>query len=302
MISRQREHNFWLFMADRLTILSIVIFLFSGLIAVKLFKLQVIDFKKYNTLAQNQHLEEKELVPDRGEIYIHDYQDSDSVLYPVAVNKKYYLAFAVPEQIKNPALSAKLLAPILDMDEKILYERLSKINDQYEPLKHKLDEDKKKDIEALALDGLRFEEEIYRYYPEGDIISQVLGFVGYQSDDLIGQYGIEGYWNDELAGEAGSYVFERDASGRLIPLATRIKAEQQNGADLVLTLDRSIQFTACTQLKDTVLKHGADNGSVVIIDPKTGAVMAMCNYPSFDPNNYNQVEDYALYNNNNIFL
>ena len=187
------------------------------------------------------------------------------------------------------------------MAEELLYERLSKEGDLYEPLKHKLDQDKKAEIEALALAGIKFEEEIYRYYPEGEITSQVLGFVGYQADDLTGMYGVEGYWQKELAGEKGWLTFEKDAAGRLIPLARRVKAEEENGTDIVLTLDRSIQFTACNGLKTTVLKHGADDGSVIIMDPKSGAILAMCNYPSFDANSYNEAKDYELYNNNTIF-
>ncbi len=300
-MNRYHKQNFWLFSADRLTILSVVIFLFAGFIGIKLFKLQIIDYFKYSQMAEAQHLAQKELIPDRGEIYIHDYSAEENTLYPVAVNKKYYLAFAVPDHVENPVKTSKLLAPILEMDEEILYNRLAKENDLYEPLKHKLDEDKKAEIEILELPGIRFEEEIYRYYPEGEVTGQVLGFVGYKGDDLTGMYGIEGFWQKELAGEKGMFTFERDAVGRLIPLARRVKAEEQNGTDIILTLDRSIQFTACSSLKTTVLKHGADNGSVIIMDPKSGAILAMCNYPSFDPNIYNEVENYGVYNNNTIF-
>ena len=296
-----REHNFWLFNADRLTVLSLVFFLFAALIFLKLFKLQIIDHRKYLELAEAQHLTAQELIPNRGEIYIHDYESGGQELYPAAINKKYYQAFAIPEQVASPITAAKLLAPILEMDERVIYERLSKEADLYEPLKHKVDEAVKEQLEALALDGIRFEEEIFRFYPESEVLGQVIGFVGYQGDDLVGQYGIEGYWDEELAGEKGSYVFERDAFGRLIPRAKRFKEEEQQGSDIVLTIDRSIQFFTCNALKTTVLKHGADGGSVVILDPKTGAVMAMCDYPNFDPNNYGEVEDYNVYNNSAIF-
>jgi cell division protein FtsI/penicillin-binding protein 2 len=296
-----REHNFWLFTADRLTVLSLVFFLFAALIFLKLFKLQIIDHNKYLAQAEDQHLTTQELIPNRGEIYIHDYQSGAQELYPAAINKKYYQAFAVPVSVTNPITAAKLLAPVLAMDEQVIYERLAKEDDLYEPLKHKIDEATKERLEAFALDGIRFEEEIFRFYPESEILSQVVGFVGYQGDELVGQYGIEGYWNEELAGEKGSYIFERDAFGRLIPQAKRFKDEEQQGSDIVLTIDRSIQFFTCNTLKTTVLKHGADGGSVVILDPQTGAVMAMCNYPNFDPNNYGEVEDYNVYNNSAIF-
>ncbi len=287
--------------SDRITILSIVFFLLIIFTVVKLFKLQIIDHQEYLQLAQEQHFALSELIPERGEIFIHDLKARQDVHSPVALNKKYHLVYAVPNLIKNAQSYAKLLAPLLNMPEEVLWQRLSKDNDIYEPLKHRLTEEQKKEIEALNLAGIRFQEEIWRYYPEKNIISQVLGFVGYLKDELKGRYGVEGYWEKELAGERGSFIFERDASGRLIPMARRIKAEQKNGAAIVLTLDRSIQFTACSALATTVLKHGADNGTVIIMEPKTGAILAMCNYPDFDPNNYSEVKDMAVYNNLAIF-
>lgn len=298
---RPASNNFWFNRIDRLTILSIVIFLFMGVIALQLINLQVFQHGKYQEMAELQHLSERELVPERGGIYIHDYQSGEDILYPVAINKKYYLAYAVPTQVKNVNVAIKLLAPVLEIEEEELYKRLSKEDDIYEPLKHKLDEDKKQEVEALGLEGIRFEEEVYRYYPEENIGAQVIGFVGYREDELVGRYGVEGYWQEELAGERGTFVFERDAFGRLIPIAKRTKAAQRNGADIVLTLDRSIQFTACKSLEATVLKYAADKGTVIIMDPKTGAILAMCNYPDFDLNKYNEIENIAIYNNSAIF-
>ncbi|MBU1036679.1 penicillin-binding protein 2 [Patescibacteria group bacterium] len=287
--------------ADRLTILSAAFFLLTALIVVKLLKLQVIDHSLYLDIAQQQHFATDELMPERGGIFIHDYQSGQEKLYPVALNRKNYLVYAVPNEVDDAANYAKILAPVLEMEGEVLFDRLFKENDIYEPLKHHLDEEKRQEIEDLNLDGIRFEEEVVRYYPEENIGSHVLGFVGYDGDRLIGRYGVEGYWEEELAGQKGSFLFERDASGRLIPIAQRIKAEEKNGTDIILTLDRSIQFTACSALQTTVLRHGADNGSVIIINPATGAILAMCNYPDFDPNKYNEVEDISVYNNLAIF-
>lgn len=298
---RNNRQGFNLEGLDRLTILHIVIFLFMVAIALQLINLQIFQHRKYQQIAVSQHLSEKELIPERGEIYIHDYQSSDNKIYPVAINKKYFLAYAVPTQIKNVTAAIKLLAPVLELEEDELYKRLAKEKDIYEPLKHKIDEEKRKQIEGLGLEGIRFEEEVFRYYPEKNIGAQVIGFVGYKGDELVGRYGIEGYFQKELAGERGIITFERDASGRFIPIAKRIKASQRNGADIVLTLDRSIQFTTCKSLEATVKKYNAQKGTVTIMDPKTGAILAMCNYPDFDLNNYNQVEDISIYNNSAIF-
>ncbi|MFA6304957.1 MAG: penicillin-binding protein 2 [Patescibacteria group bacterium] len=300
---RFQSHNSGLLAISRLTILSIVIFLIAGVIIIRLLVMQVFQHAQYLAVADNQHVVEKELYPSRGSIYIHDYESGQNEVYPVAINKKFYLLYAVPSLVKNPLMTVKILTPVLGLAEeeaKTLGERLSKEEDIYEPIKHKLPEDKKKEIEALNLEGVNFEEEIVRFYPEGETTAQITGFVGYKGDNLVGQYGVEGYFQKELAGEKGSFLFERDAFGRLIPLARRVKADQENGSDIILTLDRSIQFTACNALKTGVVKHGAQDGSVIIMDPKTGAVLAMCGYPSFDPNNYNEVTDYSVYNNYNV--
>lgn len=291
----------WKAKLDRLSFLSLTIFLFAAIIVARLFWLQIVGHASYKEQAQNQHLAEKELIPNRGEIFIHDYQTSAETLYPVAVNKKFFLAYAVPNLVKNAKSYSRLLAPVLEMEETVLNNRLAKENDVYEPLKHKLTEEKKAEIEALGLDGIRFEEEVFRYYPEGEAMAQVLGFVGYEGDELKGRYGVEGFWDKELTGNKGSFVFERDALGRLIPVALRIKADQKNGADITLTLDRSIQFVACGALKESVERYGAQDGSVVIMDPKTGAIMAMCNWPSYDNNNYQNTDNYNLYNNAAVF-
>ena len=124
------NQNFFL-TVDRLTFLSLGIFLLAVGIIVRLFWLQIIEHSKYQAMAQNQHLLEQELLPNRGEIYIHDYQTSQDSLFQVAVNKKFYLVIAIPNLVKNFKSYAKLLAPILEMDEQILINHLDKKNDVY---------------------------------------------------------------------------------------------------------------------------------------------------------------------------
>ena len=101
---------------DRLTSLSLVFFLLTVLIVGRLFKLQILDHQKYLTLAKEQHFALSSLSPARGQIFIHDYQAGQDVYYPVALNRKYYLVYGVPNQVTNPKNSAKTLAPLLEMD------------------------------------------------------------------------------------------------------------------------------------------------------------------------------------------
>ena len=303
-MSLRRKNNVEIDNATRLRILVILSFFVVALVFVGLLKIQVFDRDKYEAMAKRQHQALRVLEPKRGKILIHDWRQNENALYPVAINQKYYLLFAVPTEITDPVNATDQIVALLNLDKEKEYEpllkKLSRKNDAYEPLIHKLDEEKMKAIDSLKIAGLRFEEETWRTYPEQNTLSHVTGFVGYNGDKLEGRYGLEGYFEKELAGQAGEYTFEKDASGRLIPIADRSKSDVKDGSDLVLTIDRSIQFTACKSLKVWVQKADGESGNVIVIDPNTGAILAMCNYPDYNPNEYNKVDNIGVYVNQAI--
>ena len=124
------------------------------------------------------------------------------------------------------------------------------------------------------------------------------GFVG--SDDngeKVGRYGIEGHWEDELAGQQGFLQSERNPIGRLITAGGNDFSPAVDGADILLTIDRNIQFAACTKLREAVKKYNAVGGAVVVIEPSTGRLLAICGNPDFDPNVFSQVSDMSSFNN-----
>ncbi len=206
---------------------------------------------------------------------------------------------------------------------------LNKIDDQYEPIEKKLTEEKlkefylymlnrsditindldnkdqkiyvKSDNSELKLPGFGYTMNSFRLYPEKNIGAHILGFSSYEDDqEQHGKYGLEGFFDDDLFGKYGSVRSERGAGGLMI-VNDRQAMAKVDGKDLILTIDRSAQFTACQALNEAVAKHGAEGGSVIIIDPKTGAILAMCSAPDFDPNNYRLVKDISVYNNPAIF-
>jgi cell division protein FtsI/penicillin-binding protein 2 len=153
----------------------------------------------------------------------------------------------------------------------------------------------------LVLPGFGFEIEKNRYYPEKEIGSHLLGFVSSVDEEDKGRYGLEEFFNDELFGKAGSLKSEKAGKSNVVIVNDREYIKPENGADLILTVDRNIEFFACEKLREAVKKHGADGGSVIIMQPKTGAIIAMCSVPDFDPNNYKEVKDIGVYNNPAIF-
>jgi cell division protein FtsI/penicillin-binding protein 2 len=176
--------------------------------------------------------------------------------------------------------------------------KLSKEDDPYEPIKRKVDEETLAAIAKENIKGINYIMETFRYYPEKNIGAHILGFANY---DNIGRYGLEGFFNDELTGIAGSVKTERSAEGKLIIINDREHTKQQDGSDLILSINRSIQFTACTKLKSAVEKYNAEGGSVIVMDPMSGAIISMCNYPDFDPNIYSEIPDVNVFNNSAIF-
>jgi len=268
---------------------------FVAVITVRLFSLQVLGHGFYTALAEGQHSLYEQLFPTRGKILV---TDKDGGLYPLATNEPVFLVYANPSRISGDRVEiAERLAEFIDLDEATILERISKENDQYEPLEHEVDRETAERIRSLEIAGIEFSDEQARLYPEGRVGSHIVGFLGYDGDERKGQYGIEGAFQEQLAGEVGHLQAERDAAGGWIPLGSNAIVPARNGDNVVLTIDRAIQHEACTQLDAAVEKHGADGGSVVVINPKTGAVLAMCGNPNFDPNDYGAVEDAAEYLN-----
>ncbi|HCC21787.1 hypothetical protein A2480_00195 [Candidatus Uhrbacteria bacterium RIFOXYC2_FULL_47_19] len=285
----------------RFRFFQIVVLLTFILVGLRLFVLQVMSHDFYSALASNQHGIFAELFPKRGTIYLRDPR-SLSGTFPVAVNKDYTLVYAVPRDIENPEMVASQVSEILGLDESLVKEKLAHQDDPYEPLARRVSDEQSDQLKALEINGIGFGSESYRFYPEKEYLSHVLGFVGSDEQGTrVGRYGIEGYWNSELSGKPGYLETERDPLGRWIGAADRQLVPAQDGSDIVLTIDRSIQYVACDRLKKAIVQYNAEGGAVVILNPNTGAVLAMCGLPDFDPNDFSEVINASAFNNPVIF-
>lgn len=178
---------------------------------------------------------------------------------------------------------------------------LAKKFDPYEPLRSKVDEEKLKTLMDLDIEGIDYIMEKHRYYPEKNIGSHLTGFVGFSGDKKAGRYGLEGFFNDELAGSIGVVKTERAADGGLTIINDRKYLKELDGSDLILSINRSIQYTVCQKVQEAAEKYAADSGTVIVMEPMSGAILAMCSWPNYDANNYYEVEDINIYNNPAIF-
>jgi len=271
----------------------------------RLFDLQLINHGYYEALASDQHEIYKSLFPQRGEIFVKDQYvyngEAKENLYPLAMNKEYNLVYAQPKYITDPQVTAQKLAPLLGMDETKLLETLSKKDDPYEPIKRKVEDELAAEIMKLNLTGIRTAPENYRYYPEKNTGAQILGFIGYQGDNLTGLYGAEGYFNNELTGQMGGISGEGDNGGLWLPLSTQGFKPAIDGDDIVLTIDKTVEYEVCRILDEDTKLYEATSGTVIVMEPSTGKIIAMCTSPNFDPNEYSKVSDVGVFNNTAIY-
>ncbi len=276
----------------RVYILFALVIVFVVGIFFRLYFLQISSHGYYEKLADNQHSILEDIFPQRGEIFL---QDAGS-LYPVAVNKDAKMAYAVPREMSNPDTVAKELSPALGLDENNLRTKLGNPDDMYEVLKHRLSDDEVKKLNDLKLEGVHLSDEDFRYYPAENLASQILGFVGWKDNLLGGRYGVENYFNDQLAGRPGQLAQDKSNSGFWIPTGDKDITPAKNGDSLVLTIDHIIQYEAEKILKNAIAKFQAQRGTIIVMEPGTGRIMAMASYPDFNPNNY-QGEDMGSFRN-----
>ncbi|MBI4121693.1 MAG: penicillin-binding protein 2 [Parcubacteria group bacterium] len=285
---------------DRISLLVLVLVGATALVIWRLFSLQVLDYRFYAALASDQHRVQRILQAQRGEIIMRDHGQGEAEL-PVVTNKDFYQIYAVPKQVKDPAETAKQLQGLVNAETEALLEKLSKPDDPYEPIERRVPEQRYLAITGKKLAGVYGVPETFRYYLEENIGSHVLGFVGMRQDQPAGFYGIEGYFDQVLAGSSGFFQTERDVAGRWIALSDKTVREAQDGADIVLTLDRTVQYMACKALNDGVKRYDAQGGALIIMEPYTGRILAMCSAPDFNPNYYSKVDEASVYNNTAIF-
>lgn len=266
---------------------------FTAAIIARLFLLQVVQHGFYVALAENQHLIFEKLQPVRGEIVLRDAATGER--FAAATNRQRRLVYATPKRVQNPEETAKKIAPLLDLDEEAVLEGLNRPEDSYEPLKHDVEVEVAEKVLALKLPGISASPETTRYYPFGAFMSHIIGFLGYDGDLRVGQYGVEGFYEKELGGKPGKLKTNDGGARNFLAVGTSAIEEAKDGESLLLTIDRTIQYTACKKLEEAVAKHGARGGQVIIIRPSTGDILALCTMPTYDANAYAKSEEPSIF-------
>lgn len=257
--------------------------------------IQVFGHERWAALAENQHSVSAEILPDRGEIFFRE----GNTTYPAAVNREYPLLYVVPRDVEDVPGTAAALSGITGISLEEILPKFADKNDPFEVIKKKISEEEASRIRELDAEGVHFLNEKYRFYPAGVLAAQTIGFVntGDGGQGEVGKYGLEASLDADLRGKTGRVKQTRDAAGRWISTSDREMDPSEEGPDVVLTIDRVIQHEVERILREAVEKHGADSGSIVVLEPETGNVLAMASEPTFDPNEYSKTEDFSRFLN-----
>ncbi len=275
----------------RLTMVSLGFVLLAGFLGLRLLQKQVVEHPSYAAQAKSQQFEQQDLVGKRGQILLKDGVGTQT--YPAATNQTTYALNVIPSQVADKRQVADVLSAKTGIAAETIFQQINNTKLYIPPLKRQLSFDEKKQIDELKLTGVFLTPEQQRFYPEDGVASQVLGFVNAEGN---GQYGIEEYFNDTLRGHSGRASSAKNATGEQLALGTVDYSAPVDGDTVVLTIDRNIQYQAEQALDATVKKFSASGGSIIIMQPQTGAIMAMASRPTFDLNRFSTADPVSYTN------
>ena len=260
----------------RYNLIFIFIILFGAAIIGRLVYIQIVRHDLYMAWAQGQQKIFQPVKGERGKIFFKDGEI-------IATNLKTKYLFVSPCEVEEKEKTAQELSRILGLEQEEILAKLEK-DSLFEKIKADLTEEKEKLIRELNLSGVYIEEALFRNYPQEYMASQIVGFLGGEEK---GQYGIEGYYDDLLQGK------------ELIRKSDTIQGSY-NGSDIFLTLDYNIQFISEKLLKKAKQDLDIEGGQIIVLDPRTGRIIALVNFPNFNPNNYSEIKDFEIFQNGAI--
>ncbi len=233
---------------------------------------QIVEGGRYERMASRQHRETIEIPAGRGTIY-------DRTGEPLAIGELATTVYADPRNVVAPRRAAVKVADALGLDADKLYPSLRDRTKRFVFLDRKADPARAKALERLGVAGIGFYPEERRSYPQGRVAAHVLGYAG---TDNAGLDGLERSLDKSLAGKPGYEIVVRDPSGRAIDVVR--SRRERAGRNVVLTLDHQLQASAEQLLSNAVARWGARGATAIVMDPRTGAILAMANAPTFDAN------------------
>jgi len=277
---------------SRSRILAGLVLAVMAVFIVRLFYLQIIQHDYYVGLADQEQIKRLTIPAKRGLIYALD----NNKPVQIVMNETIYTVFADPQTTEDNGKIIETIRQVAGGNAQAnMEERLSNKASRYQVLATRITRTQADKIKKEGLKGIGFQELTQRVYPEGSLAAQTLGFVDFEG---TGRYGIEGKLNTRLLGTDGLLQSVTDVSDVPLTIGNRnVNKPAVDGENVVLSLDRNVQSHTEQALADGLKRTGATNGSAIVMDPRTGRIMAMANLPTFKPEEFNKVEDPAVFNN-----
>ncbi len=265
-----------------LAILLIITVGFFGVAGINLINYMLINSSFYQQKATKQQLQDAEIAAKRGDIY-------DRNMEVLATSASAYTVYITPQDIDDDETAKKIskgLSELLDLSYDDVYAATQK-KTYYEKIKNKVDQSLANKVRTFISENelgaiIGLDESSKRYYPNDNLASTVLGFVG---SDNQGLSGLESYYDDTLKGVPGRVIAAKNATGADMPFSYEKVVDAQSGNSLVLTVDNYIQYVSEKYLEEAVTQYSCnERGCVIVMDPKTGEILAMTTKPDFNPN------------------
>lgn len=276
---------------NRIRFIALLFVLVSGIFAIKLFWLQVVNGTYYEREADRQYITPKSQIFDRGSIY---FTKKNGEHVSAATLKNGFKVSINPKTISDPQGTYNKISAILSLPYEDYMSHVQKTNDSYEEIADGISEDQAKQLSDLKIKDIQIYRQAIRLYPAEELAAHVIGFVGYKGDDFTGQYGLERFYNTVLSRTAaGLYVnFFAEVFSKI---RSTVSDEPDTDGDIITTIEPSVQQTLESELQAIQTTWDSDRVGGIIMDSQTGAIYALGVSPSFNPNNYQNVSSVGVF-------
>jgi cell division protein FtsI/penicillin-binding protein 2 len=264
-----------------------LLFVLAGVVLVaRLYTLQIVNGQYYAAIALGQQESSSTSASPRGNIYMQD--KGGQSRYLVASNREMPMVYAVPGEVEDAEYIINSIHAIVAFDDdtvQTLFRRLNNTDSSFALIARQLTDEQARRVQELNLPGVYLRNEYVRFYPGEEVAAQSIGFVGFSGDERAGQYGVEQFYDDVLSGTAPSTSLDT------------LFGESSTVGDVELTIDYGVQFLVEQKLNELVERLQADSATALFMDPRTGAIIALANVPTFNPNTYSTTEDINAFSN-----
>lgn len=278
---------------SRMRLIFFSFLLFALILCLRLYYIQIINSDIYIDKADRQYVSSVNSIFNRGSIF---FQNKDGSYLSAASLITNYTITINPQKIIDPVSVYEILSTLIPLDVDSYYMKVNQKDSVYQKIASRISEETIKKVEALNINGLQIEKERWRYYPGDNLASQIIGFVAYDGDELVGRYGLEKYYEDVLA-RKNNKAYVNFFAEIFSNIKKTINNNSKREGDIIITIEPTVQNFLEKKVKEISQQYKSKLTGGIIIDPMTGEIYAMALSPNFDLNNFNKEKDISVFNN-----